>query len=183
MLKVIGIALVAFASTNLDDLFLGMLCFAAAQTRKARIAVVLGKYLGIGVLIGVSLFAAIGLRVFIERYLWFLGLVPILLGIRAIFAKEEEMRSAIGVIPTALLTVGSGADNIGVYLPLFAGMDGMQTAVTVGIFFLMTGVWSALSCKITDLPAVQKMLKRHRNWIIPTVYLLLGGYVLLEGWI
>ena len=173
-------AVLAFISTNIDDIFVLMLCFTAAKMAKQRLAVVLGQYLGTALLTAVSVCGALGLKLFEKQYLCWLGLIPIFLSIRALFAKADEIKSAVGILPVAAITVANGADNIGIYLPLFASLDAMQTVWTVLIFTVMIGLWCICAAYIASMPAVQRLIAKQK-WLVPVVYLLLGIRILLSG--
>ena len=190
MIETVLVGIVSFAGTNIDDIFIDTLLFSEAKSKADRRDIFIGKYLGIGFLVLVSIFAGLGLQLLAGRYIGFLGVVPVFLGIReAVSAfrgeEEEERKGGLSgfLLRTAVITAANGADNIGVYTPLFAGYGGWQTAVTVGVFLLLTGVWCRAGEMISALPAVERSLERHKKWIVPAVYILLGGYILLENFL
>ena len=78
----------------------------------------------------------------------------------------------------ALITIANGADNIGVYIPLFAGFSLWQMGTALSVFSLMTGLWCLLSIRLSDLPVLQKLLRKYKPVLIPAVYILLGLYIL-----
>ena len=71
---------------------------------------------------------AIGTRVIPSRYVGLLGFIPLFLGIRTWIGYRREGHSEegeretvhIGNISVAMLTVANGADNIGLYIPVFS---------------------------------------------------------------
>jgi cadmium resistance protein CadD (predicted permease) len=73
-------AIVAFAATNLDDIF--VLTFFFAQKNLQIWRVVLGQYLGIAGLILVSLVGFFASLIIPYKWIGFLGLIPIAIGIR-----------------------------------------------------------------------------------------------------
>lgn len=52
----------AFVGTNIDDMFINMLFFTEADTKAEVRSVVIGKYLGIGALVLLSVLGAFGLQ-------------------------------------------------------------------------------------------------------------------------
>lgn len=173
----------AFIGTNIDDSLILMLLFAQASGRAEKRRIVAGQYLGLGLLTAVSLLGAVGLGQVPGQYLRLLGLVPIALGIRAwLRRKEEETAEAkgTGVLPVAALTIANGGDNIGVYIPLFAGFTGAQLAVTAAVFAAMTGLWCLLGARLAALPQVQEAIRRWKGVLVPVVFILLGLSILLS---
>lgn len=182
MLGIFFTAAAAFAATNVDDLFVLMLLFGQAQSGADRRRIVAGQYVGVALLTAVSLAGAWGLGQIPDRYVRLLGLVPIALGIRAWLQRggpDETAGSALSVLAVAALTVSGGGDNIGVYLPLFTHMSGEGQGATLLVFALLCGLWCLLGSCLAALPAVGKAITRHKGWLVPLVFLLLGMFILL----
>ena len=108
-----------------------------------------GKYLGTGLLVGASLVAAYVVNFVPEEWMvGLLGLIPIYLGIRfAIVGEgEEEEEEIIERLEQSkanqlfwtvtLLTIASGGDNLGIYIPYFASLDWSQTLVALLVFVI-----------------------------------------------
>lgn len=173
-------AIAAYIGTNIDDLFLNMLFF--TQAKKKLHIVYLGKYITILLLFGLSTAAALGLQIIPYVYIRWLGLVPIALGIRAVFDRdEEETASRPGTLlwNVILVTLANSADNIGVYIPLFTGYDLWQLAAVLFVFLLMSALWCFLGQKLVELPLLRRFLLTHKRWIVPSVLIILGLSILL----
>lgn len=183
-MQVIFTAVVSFAATNLDDILILMLLFSAVKDPRQSRRILLGQFLGVGILTGGSLLGAAGLGLLPELFLRLLGLVPFGLGLRAWMQRNrpaEEAASPAGAGPlfsTALLTVANGGDNLGVYLPLFAGYTWQQSALVVLVFGLMTGIWCLLGKYLAGLPKLQALLRQSGSVLVPWVLMLLGLYIL-----
>ena len=187
-MQTILLSVIAYISTNMDDLFINMFFFAQHRTKTAVQSITAGKYLGIGTLTAISLLGACGIQTLPEQWLSLLGLIPLFLGIKDIIstlrrqAADERIPEASGMLwlNMALVTIANGADNIGVYLPLFAGFHFWQMCAAIIVFALMTGLWCALSKRLTALPLLQELLIRYKAVLVPLVYLLLGLYILFS---
>ncbi len=184
--KTFLLACTAFAGTNIDDLFINMFFFSTADTSSKKTQLTLGKYLGMGFLTAASMLGAFGLQQFDTKYLSLMGLIPIALGIREIISAfkstddDETVSQQKGAmwLATALMTVANGADNIGVYLPLFSSFNAPQMLISAIVFAVLTGLSCLLADRLVNLPVIQKVLKKHQSKIVPAVYLLLGLYIL-----
>ncbi len=186
MLAAILSGIAAFIGTNIDDLFINAFFYAKADTRAKVRGVLIGKYLGIGFLVVVSLLGSLGLNLLPMNHLGILGLVPIFLGIREIVSycrgqqegsEEPNQRAGVFSLQVALVTVANGADNIGVYIPLFTGYTRIQLLLCLTIFAIMTALWCLLGKKIIALPFLQHFLSQYRHIIVPVVYIALGVYI------
>src|SRR5689334_17470720 len=135
LLTVLGAAVVVFVSTNVDEVFL-LAAFFADPHLRAR-SVVLGQFLGMGALTATSAAAAWASLVVPPGYPALLGVVPLALGLRALWALHRgdddddddeaqaaearaERRTRSQALAVAAVTVANGGDNLGVYIPLFA---------------------------------------------------------------
>lgn len=191
MIETLILSITSFVGTNLDDMFINTLFFSEAETKADSRSVVYGKYLGIGVLIILSILGAFGLKFLPQHYIGYLGLIPIGLGIKEIIenakSKGEDgpcngvKKSANRVMNTALITIANGADNIGVYIPLFAGFALWQMALSVCVFLIMIAVWCFMGKTLAALPPLQKLLEKYKTVIVPTVYIALGIYILISN--
>ena len=125
----------AYIGTTVDDIFVLMLLFSQAEDLSHRKGILQGQCLGIAVLAGVSLLGAAGLQLLPDWSIGLMGLIPLALGVREIVrntkGKEEKSApTAASILRVALLAIANGADNIGVYIPLFAGYDMGQKIYT-----------------------------------------------------
>ena len=77
-----------------------------------------------------------------------------------------------------LVTIANGADNLGVYIPLFSGFVPWQLLAAVCVFAIMTGLSCLLAAKLSRIAVLARFLKRWRKVIIPVVYILLGLYII-----
>lgn len=190
MLKTVIMALVAFVFTNIDDLLLNTLFFSEVKSRRKRFGVVIGKYLGSFILVLLGILGAFGVGFFEEKYLAILGIIPITLGFISFFKREKDgeepdgkrERRAFGTVArVALVTLSDGADNIGIYIPLFAGFEIWQFAVVIIIFLVMVSVFCLLGMLISSLPRLERLITKHKRFIIPITYILIGVYVILKN--
>lgn len=179
-------ALLAFAATNIDDLFINMFFFAQADTMKKAQQIVVGKYLGISALFLLSLLGAWFAHALPYGALLLLGIVPIALGVKACFSSGQDADisdqpsfSGMLMLNAALITIANGSDNLGVYIPLLASYDTAQVVVTAAVFVLLTAVWCLLSERLAALPLLCRLLTRYRRIAVPIVLIALGVYILL----
>lgn len=191
MIETLILSITSFVGTNIDDMFINTLFFSEAETKSDNKSIVCGKYLGIGILIILSILGAFGLQFLPQHYIGYLGLVPICLGIKEIIVNikskgEDETddnarKSTNKVINTALITMANGADNIGVYIPLFAGFTAWQITLTVCVFLVLIAVWCFLGKALADLPVLRNLLMKYKAVIVPVVYIVLGIYILMKN--
>lgn len=211
----------AFAATNIDDLLILVLLFAQinsqdnsqdnSQTPDQQLVnpqeIIIGKYLGFGVLILASLPGFVGGFVVPRPWLGWLGLVPMAIGISHLLQNssttdntqevqavtnqaERGKRQGLSrftkfinpqIYQVAAVTVGNGGDNIGIYVPLFANSNLSQLLVILGIFLVMIAVWCGVAYALTRHPLIIKALARYGQAIVPLVLIALGIYIFMES--
>ena len=119
MIATIGLAAALFVATDIDDLVMLTALFALAPHRRRQI--VCGQYLGIAALVAFSAAATLGLLALPGRWIRWIGLVPLVLGIKALVEvlrrspdDEPDRPTMVGVIGTATLTIaGSKGMTVG----------------------------------------------------------------------
>ena len=92
MFEAIISSVFAFICTNIDDILILTFIFTANKSVKMH-RIVIGKYLGITALVIISLLSAFGLKLLDEKILPFLGIIPILLGVKEIISSIKNKES------------------------------------------------------------------------------------------
>jgi cadmium resistance protein CadD (predicted permease) len=169
----------AFVATNIDDLFLLVAWFAAGRTSTR--AIVAGQYLGIGALFAASAAASALSLVVPEGWLRWLGVLPLVLGVKLLFesGKEVAARDAPGLGAVTAVTVANGADNIAAYVPLFANSSARAIALMGATFAALLALWCVAARWLVHHPAAGAPLRRYGPRLVPWVLIGLGVWILL----
>jgi len=193
-------ALLVFISTSIDYVIILTILFSMSRTRKSTGHVVGGLYLGTAFLVAASLVAAFALNYVPEDWMiGFLGLIPLILGIRVaikgdkeekdeeegeeneIVEKLESRKSTQLFWTIALITIASGGDNLGIYIPYFATLSGSEIAIMLVVFVISTAALSFLGKKLSTIPLISQTLEKYERIIVPVVYIALGIFIMLES--
>lgn len=168
---------VAFSATNIDDIVFLTVFF--SQSRHKR-DVVFGQYLGFTALVLVSLIGFFGGQVLPHEWLRLFGIAPIAIGIKKLFAKRADQleRASTTMLDVAMVTFVNGADNIGIYAPLFAVSNVPRLIVLVAVLYVLLAAWCIVGYAIHRHKAVAYTLERWGHWIVPVVLIALGTYIL-----
>jgi cadmium resistance protein CadD (predicted permease) len=193
-LSLIGQAVGMFAVTNIDDLLVLAVFFGqTAGQAAAGWRIVFGQYLGFIAILVAALLGATGAGLLPEAAIPYLGLLPLLLGIRAAWRvwteghdngqddEPDQRDTAPGIMQVASVTFANGGDNIGVYVPVFtvAGAGGMTVYVIV--FLIGVAVWCAAGWFLATRPVIAEALSRWGHIILPVVLIGIGLLILIEG--
>lgn len=190
MLETIVVGIMLFASTNIDDIFLTMAFF--ADPRLDRRAVVAGKFLGIGLIVTVSIAAAACAMAVPPEWVALLGFAPLGLGLHRLWsawrappgvtADKEGMPEAAGsfvaqACSVAGVTAANGGDNLGVYVPVFSEQF-QVIPVFVVMFAVMTGLWCIGGNLLVNHRLVAATMRRLAGRLLPWVLIVLGLCIL-----
>jgi cadmium resistance protein CadD (predicted permease) len=194
-----------FAATNVDDIVVLSLFFGrgaaqrgAGQRGAGQMSVVsrvvAGQYLGFTAILVIAGAAAYGATFLSASALAYLGLLPLLLGLRSAGQAwrdrrhgdgDEPRRAAGSKGPTVLLvaatTFANGSDDIGAYAPVFARVGNAGIAVYIAVFLILVGVWCAAGRYFATRPAVAAVLDRWGHVLQPLALIALGLFLLVEG--
>jgi cadmium resistance protein CadD (predicted permease) len=176
-------AVVIFASTNVDDILILTTFFADPKFR-AR-SIVIGQYLGMGVLVAISAAAGAAAVTIPTRWISLLGVIPLALGVRAAIdvVRGDDDDNALPpsgssqVLAVAGVTIANGGDNIGVYVPVFA-VEHHAIWLYAVVFAVMIALMCALGFKLVDNRAFGGKLERYGRIALPIVLVALGVYIL-----
>lgn len=186
MLTSIFTSIIAYTGTNIDDIFVLMILLAQAA-KGAKGKLIAGHFLGVGLITVVSMLGAFGLQNLPLKYVGILGLVPIGLGIKAWLDHKKGVdddapeAQSVSLLSMAMITVGNGADNIGVYIPLFTGFSDTERIGAVIVFAVMTALWVFLANTLAEFPKVKAVIEKYKTIVIPVVFIALGVFIILDS--
>ncbi|ROP75187.1 cadmium transporter [Frigoribacterium sp. ACAM 257] len=193
MIGTIVAAVGLFAATNIDDLVvLTVLFVASARGALPGWKVVAGQYAGFVTLVAISVVAAAGLTIVPDKWVGFLGLIPLAIGIYGLVRTlrrrgddddddDDDAISAVGLLGVAGITIANGADNISLYTPVFRTNPVQDTVVTIIVFLVLVAVWCLTARFIGTSKTVSELLERVEHWLVPAVFIGLGLYILIES--
>jgi cadmium resistance protein CadD (predicted permease) len=196
-------AVAIFVSTNLDDILLLSALFADPQMGVRHIVV--GQFLGIGVLVGASALAGLASLAVPEGWTALLGLVPLGLGLQGLVHlrgpaageaaehhRAPEWRGRAGrqgqatarmttqVPAVAGLVMANGGDNLGVYIPLFAKSPAAIPAYAA-VFAAMTAVWCIFGYGLVNNRVLGGHVRRYGRVALPFILIALGLHLLADA--
>ena len=188
---------VAFAATNVDDILLLALYFAQTNARFGKWNIVIGQYLGFVAILTVSLLGLVGALVLPKTVVALLGLIPIGIGVWKLLrpspadANAENGGEVLQSSPTAdvnllaaptvsvaAVTLANGADNVSIYVPLFANQPGSVLLIII-VFLALVGVWCYAGYRLANQPAIGRLLSRYGRRLMPYVLIALGASILV----
>ncbi|MFB9687180.1 cadmium resistance transporter [Amycolatopsis plumensis] len=179
----LGRAAAMFAVTNVDDLVLLAVFFGQAAGRRGALKVVAGQFLGFAAILAVSVAGALGAGLLPDGAVRWLGVLPVLLGIRAAWQAwnqdDDEPPPAAGVLGIATVCFANGGDNVGVYVPAFAATGPAGLVGYVVVFLAGVAVWCAAGRFLATRPGVARVLARWGHVLLPLVLIALGVLILL----
>lgn len=194
MLQTIFSAIAVYISTSIDYLFILLIIFSQAYTQKGLRQIYFGQYLGTGILVAISLFAAYVLNFIPQDWIiGLLGLIPIYLGIRVAMGGEEEAEEEEVVEKlesrgsnrlfwtVALITIASGGDNLGIYIPYFTSLSVSEIVIAIVVFALSIAVLCYISYRLAKISFVSETLEKYERIIVPIVFIGLGIFIMLEN--
>ena len=179
----LGRAAAMFAVTNVDDLVLLAVFFGQAAGRRGELKVVAGQFLGFAAILAVSVAGALGAGLLPDGAVRWLGVLPVLLGIRAAWQAwrhdEDEPPPAAGVVGIATVCFANGGDNVGVYVPAFAATGPAGLVGYVTVFLAGVAVWCAAGRFLATRPGIARLLARWGQVALPAVLIALGVLILI----
>jgi cadmium resistance protein CadD (predicted permease) len=203
ILTLVTIGISAFVATNIDDIFILMIFFSTSSLSFPVRQVVLGQYIGIGLLVAISALGSFIPLVVPLQLIALLGLVPIAIGVKKLIQvvrKKDEAsdpmqtvqeknsrkknRPYLSFLTVAVVTFSNGGDNIGVYVPMFAQYNtASQFTTLVAVLMIMTAVWCAVAYYLVNHPLIASRIRRVGHIVLPLVLIGIGIYILAGSFV
>lgn len=194
ILQTIFSAIAVYISTSIDYLFILLIIFSQSQTKKGTTHIYWGQYLGTGILVAVSLFAAYILN-FIPKdwIIGLLGIIPITLGLHVAFngdedENEDELADKINhrdstrlFWTVTLITLASGGDNLGIYIPYFTALSPSEIMIVLTVFAISVSLLCFISYRLANISYLSETLEKYERIIVPLVFIGLGIFILIEN--
>ena len=194
IIGLIAIGVAAFVATNIDDIFVLMIFFSSLAYSIRQI--VLGQYIGIGLLIAISGIGSLIAFVVPTYVIGLMGIVPIAIGIKHLVevrrkdnpsrqvVQDKMNKSYLSFLSVAAVTFSNGGDNIGVYIPLFSKYNTIsEIFALITVFIAMTAVWCIAAYYFVNHPLIASRIRHTGNIILPFVLIGLGIYILTESFL
>ena len=191
VLTTLGLAVILFVSTNIDDVFLLIALYSEPGVHPA--SVVAGQFLGmLAIVLGTLAISALALAV-APAYVGLLGLFPLGIGVLALVRRARAddddddspavTRSSLAAqtVAVTLISIASGGDNVAVYVPAFATRGPLELWMLGGSFLLFTFVWCWLGYLLVSHPRLGAPIRRFAPPAVPWVLIALGVFILIES--
>ena len=193
MLKDVLTAIFSYIGTTTDYFVVLLLLFGKYSTKQDTKLVVLGAYLGNGLLVLTSIIIALVLQQVPEEWLLgLLGIIPIIIGVKGYFSKEdvgEEIEEKLKIIkPDAIIWnvlvitfSACGADNMALYIPYFTMLNLQILPIILVLFIIILTAVIVAAYKLVNVPIVKAFFDKQGDLVQLIVYVSLGLYVLVEA--
>lgn len=189
-------AAAVFVSTSIDYLLILTVVFTQTKSKKGALHIIGGQYLGTALLVAGSLLAVFALHYVPEEWmLGLLGIIPIALGIRTAVKRAEDAHQEAEEVEEklecakasrlfwtiTLITIASGGDNLGIYIPYFTSLRAPDIAVALAVFAALTLALCAVGYRLASIRLISETLEKYERLIVPVVFIALGLYIMAES--
>jgi cadmium resistance protein CadD (predicted permease) len=200
-------AAVALATTFDDNIYLTSFFGRVSRTFRPR-HVVVGEFLGLTILISVSLVGFFVGMIVSDMWVGLLGVLPIMIGIYQLMGKEddessdvieevEKIHTDVGRLRikqslwstirdpkthrVTAVHVSNGGNNVAVYIPLFASSSLPSLSVILTMCYMTIGFWCFCSYNLTRFPGISVLIARYGRKIAPFVLIYLGLSIIVKN--
>jgi cadmium resistance protein CadD (predicted permease) len=185
VLIIAGVAIAAFVSTNLDNLFLLMGMLGGSRTHTRDVA--FGYGLSMSLVLAVGLAGSYAADWTAQGWLRYLGLIPLAMGLwrlRALLpgnAHEVEATVArTGALPVFSTMLANSGDSLGVFTALMSETAEPLVPVIIATVLAMVCVWAFAARWVVAHPAFGPHLRRLDRFLVPALLIALGLYILTD---
>jgi cadmium resistance protein CadD (predicted permease) len=205
-LEVLGVGIAAFVASNIDDLFILIVFFTKRDFPPSQI--ILGQYVGMGLLIGLGLVGSLIALVIPHNLIGLVGVFPIAIGIKELIElrkhNDDDSNNAddrhdttkwqsrrrnrwttayLPFLMVATITF-SGGEEVGIYTSIFTIYNDLsEIIIIISVVIVLTGVWCGIAAYLVNHTFLANRCRRIADKALPFVLIALGIYVLVEAFL
>lgn len=182
------VTLMAYVATNLDNLVL--LVGVSSRPRQPFASIVAGVVLASAGLLALCLAAALAADFAPQRWIGYLGVLPIAIGLRELYRSRRAAPAASGVPDTdapaiaarwvAGLMLANSADSLAALTPLVAESRDVLLPVVGAVVLATSLAGCGIARWITTHERVGARVQQLGQKLVPYVLIAVGLYVLLD---
>lgn len=188
MEKILLLGIWLFGVTHLDTLIV-ISAFCADNDYRIW-EVFVGHYVGFCIGLIAAVIGAIVAAELLEEWTFLLGVVPLSIGLWGLLRRPPEASiertpavpnstGRIGVVTVA--GIGLSGENLAVFIPFFADLSTTELTLIVCVYLIGAGIVFLAALSIVYHVAVDGISDRLDRWLVPTVLVFVGGYVVVTG--
>jgi cadmium resistance protein CadD (predicted permease) len=203
IIDLVSIGTTAFVVTNIDDLFILMVFF--SKPGFSHIQIILGQYVGMGLLLAISLIGSLIALVIPQNLIGLVGLIPIAIGVKELLVEMRSSKNANydsddnakvvnrlsksrwrTYLPFLAVTsvTFSGGEEIGIYTSIFVIYDGLSEIIVIVLtVMILTGGWCIIGFYLVNHNLLATRFRRLADRVLPLVLIALGTYILAEAFL
>lgn len=184
-------AIATYLAASIDEVPVLFMLYTKSSNRGKSKIITLSYFIGTFVLVGLGLMGALGLSLISQKWIiGLVGLVPLVMGIKVLLKgedddEEEEAMAASQkyktlAVQVLAITIGLGADDLGVYIPLFTTLTGLEILQMLLVFALCTAVLCLISYRLTKIEVLTDFIEKYERYIVGTIFAAIGIFVMAE---
>ncbi len=188
MATVVLLGVWLFVLTNIDTLII-VSAFCADNDYPIW-EVFVGHYLGFTIGLIAAVAGSVLAAELLKAWSFLLGTVPLAIGLRGLFVRPPEtsieestvLPNSTGRISVVTVAgIGLSGENLAVYIPFFIELSTTELLVMIGVYLAAAGILFLVALVAVYHVAVDGISDRLDRWLVPTVLVVVGGYVVLAG--
>lgn len=189
MIKILFTAIITFLATSIDEIPILFMLYTKSSNRGKGKIITSSYFVGTFLLVAIGLLGALGLGMIPANWaIGFIGLIPFIMGVKTLLSGEEDEQEVVdknqkykGVwIQVLAITIGLGADDIGVYIPLFTTLTGWEIIQMILVFAAGTALLCFISYQLTKIEKLNSFIETYERYIVGIIFAGIGIYVMSE---
>jgi cadmium resistance transport/sequestration family protein len=189
MIKTIIIAIITYLATSLDEIPVLFMLYRNTSNKGRGRTITLSYFIGTFFLVAIGLLGAFGLVLIPVKWaVGFIGFIPIIMGIKVFIDGDDDEEKAMAAtqkfkalwVKVFALTIALGADDFGVYVPLFTTLSSWEIVQMLFVFAVGTLLLCLISFRLTQIKPLNSFIENRERYIVSIVFIVIGAMVIYE---
>jgi len=189
MIKIIIIAVITYLATSIDEIPMLFMLYTKTSNRGKGKTITAFYFIGTFLLVGLGFLGAYGLvQIPVKWAVGLIGLVPLGMGIKMfIDGDDDEEKAMVSAgkrrtlwAQVLTITFTLGADDLGVYIPLFTTISGWEIIQMLIVYAFGTAILCMISYRLTKIERLKEFIEKRERFVVSIVYAAIGILVMLD---
>lgn len=189
MTKTILTAVITYLATSIDEIPVLYMLYTNSSNKGKGKTITFTYFLGTFSLVTLGLLGAFGLVQIPAKWLiGFIGLVPLGMGIKMLVDSDDDEEKAKTAANkrkalwarVLVVTLALGADDLGIYIPLFTTMTGWQILQMIFVFAIGTAFLCLISYRLTHIERITSFIENKERYIVSIIFVAIGIFVIYD---
>lgn len=189
MIRLIITAIITYLATSIDEMPVLFMLYTKGGNKGKGKTITITYFIGTFLLVALGLLGAFGLvQIPLKWVIGLIGLIPLGMGLKVLIIGDDDEEKAMETAKNQkslwaqvlVITLALGADDLGVYIPLFTTLTGGKILLMIFVFAFGVVIMCLISYRLTQIDQLKKFIEKQDRYFTGLVFIAIGILVIIK---